>query len=286
MTRSTKQNRIIDKSPTRYSKWVRTPSPYRIDAEYTSPEYPISEVLQTIPKENEDALLEQALYIGINYVINKHQKQGVVLSDYFLIELAYNVEWHIYTHSNVKMSISVMVDHMRKLMLNPKAKIIFIPARIMITHDAEDTHWIWIIIDKVRKVVEFYDPHGSFEKSDRIPNIIKSLFVCDRKNETTCFIPQKYKIISFQDSCPTFGFQVLETTYGFNIPEDLSGYCAFWSLFFMDLRLSNIGIGTKEIQEYFIHRRGGMKAAKKLGEEFRRFIRQYTHYWVSLTNRR
>jgi len=104
-----------------------------------------------------------------------------------------------------------------------------------------------LIFDMVKKTVERYDPHGDIKEGtfydyDDFDNQFSKELVKQ--------IPliEKFKYIGPQALCPTFeGFQAIEDSENAKSRLDYNGYCYIWSLFYMDLRLTNRNLTSKQV---------------------------------------
>lgn len=90
--------------------------------------------------------------------------------------------------------------------------------------------------------------------------------------------------MEISDSCPLYGFQIFESFAGeLNLSTDIAGYCLFWTMFLLDLRIGNLHMGTKDVQEYFIQKYGTIAGSvEELSKRFRNFIRRYAQYWAGV----
>lgn len=99
------------------------------------------------------------------------------------------------------------------------------------------------------------------------------------------------KNIKYEDSCPEFGFQAFEQMCeDFQIDSDYTGYCLFWNIFLLDLRLINLQINIKTLQEYYIAQYLNEIGISKdsdvinLSRKFREFIRNYSSFIHSMVS--
>lgn len=270
----------IERQLKHYDWLVGTPSPHVYQG-YMSPSYYQADELTSLVNEKFN-IGHAAFQFGLSsaqFILQRHQNKGAVLSEIILIDQ--DSEWQTWD-INQRIHHHHAVQYWRELMKNRSIKIIFILVRTSIDGGA---HANMIIIDKVRKIVEMYDPHGFVQShKNLLTRLIQDKLFCKRTNLDTCFIPQKYRLLSFYESCPMYGFQVYEGMAGpLNLPTDLEGYCFFWTLFMLDLRLGNLNFSTKEIQEYFISKYETIAGSKlNLANKFRHFIRRYAQYLAEL----
>ena len=337
---NTKRRKI---SKTEFEKNVLTPSPLLDNKKHF---HDIEDIYSFIPENykgrfskefreiKEDDDIENApfwldvgeynsvLNSAMDFLINKKYKSiGAILSKYFLKVYPnrgnpYIGVKNIDTLEQIEFPIAI--DYWRELMINKKVKLIFIKTSVMNRDDITENiyHANWIIIDKVRKVVEFVDPHGFYNVEDiknnkwilDLPSNFQNRFVYTNSREDTdfCFIPRDYQIYRYTESCPKIGFQTLESL---GVPHflDIKGYCHLWTLFLLDLRLGNPQLTTRDVQVKMIL---GLKDKhenkswipkflrptfrklfgtndetawrKEVGILFKEFIRDYGLYWYDM----
>jgi hypothetical protein len=202
----------------------------------------------------------------------------------------------ILTENFREVSTDESVEYWKNLMINPFIKIIFIRTDTSVKKTSV-SHATWTIIDKVRNIVEFFDPHGShvIEKhpdywSLNWVDTFKNMFQCKyfRNNEGICFIPKNYRILAYDISCPSLGFQTYELRYGIKDETAEKGFCMLWSIFLLDIRLGNLEYGTRDIQLDILNSimsqskyesKSISEKRQDMGTNFKRFIRDYGLYW-------
>ena len=117
-----------------------------------------------------------------------------------------------------------------------------------VINDKVYSHANLIIYRPLQNEVERFEPHGQYfnyygyEINNKLNIQLKNLF----ENELNKYIGN-VKYIPPNETCPNIeGFQFLE---GLIKKENESGFCAIWSLFFMDLLLNNPNTSSKDIME-------------------------------------
>lgn len=286
-----------------YSKLIKTPSMYIPPASgFTRPSepeviLPIDTLVRWNATEAQNALL---------FLFKRHESKGAVLSRYN-ITTKHNYIHFLDYYTALDVPSDIVIQYWRNLMYNQDIKIVFILTQVYTTKN--EGHANWIIIDKVRKVVEFFDPHGSYVINDPLRNdwnmnLVENFmnrFWCKNKtslSRTECFIPRKYTVSTYQDSCPLIGFQGYEMNISPTPDIDQRGYCMIWSIFMMDLRLGNLHMTTKQVQNQYINlyrniiknipatgspASGTMTLGQlRLGRMFKDFIRNYVIFIQSL----
>jgi hypothetical protein len=114
--------------------------------------------------------------------------------------------------------------------------------------------------------MERFEPYGYLENIDNtnLDKIIKKIF----KKE----IKKYYKPLDF---CPFNSFQKLEILEK-RKEGDLCGFCNIWVLWYIELRISNPNISRKKIVKF---------AIKKIGKNFKNFIRDYANFVYEVNNK-
>ena len=125
-----------------------------------------------------------------------------------------------------------------------------------------------IIYDRIEKSIERFEPMGNSNRfeiySKKLDNIILNLF--------GKYIP----ILSYYsplDFCPALSFQSLEIKSD-TLQGDPGGFCSAWSLWYLDLRLSNPTLSREKIVSFALNK------ISILGS-FKNFIRNYSHFLYS-----
>jgi hypothetical protein len=96
------------------------------------------------------------------------------------------------------------------------------------------SHYTFMVIDHEKRVIDYYDPHGlsnSQEKIVLVFNILKTLF-------------KDYTIREFWRNT---GMQITES-----IEKDEEGFCVVWGHMMMHLKLLNINMSIRDLENMFI----------------------------------
>lgn len=308
-----KSSKSFDMPPEWYSTLVKTPSPYKesdvmlkpyeLSSYVPFPEIEEARKMHTkkksamgfVPRLRHEDQKKSLVFQAINYLSDKYHDNGFIISKYSLFGPSIDEPQTIVTTTIglYKAQMKDAVHFWQRCMFHPGIKVLFILSYLHPTNTSEINHVTLVIIDKVRKVVEFFDPHGSaFQPKHFFVDWIDEfgkLFYCSTKVNKTCFIPKTYKFVNYANSCPLYSFQTIsemDTTRSHLDPE---GYCMLWSLFFLQARLSNMNIGTRELQEGIIEcaenevnmYRFAIPRSNKLtlSKKFMDFIRGFTLYY-------
>ena len=163
---------------------------------------------------------------------------------------------------------------LRKCIRN-KSEFVIIPLAISYFDSFGDVsgHKCLVIVNNILKTVEYFDPNGAqyhIDKYDNKDYHALNNFLVDFKD---------YKKLSFDVSCPRFGFQAYESLAEKG-EKDLRGYCAIWAWFITDLRLKYPYYEPMIIQEKYMD-----YIFEKYGDNtknyLRNFIVRYANYIYS-----
>lgn len=159
--------------------------------------------------------------------------------------------------------------------LNESSKrFVIIPLRLVsITScrnpDNKDHHSNLIVIDKKNKTFERFEPNGGntavdpfWFDSQQLNHHLELLF---REQ-----LRDGFRMIPPTDVCPSIGIQSLQADEEITTVNKLGGFCAMWSLWYLELRISNPDIPSKELLTQAI------EEIKKEDDDFTKFIVNYT----------
>ena len=128
-------------------------------------------------------------------------------------------------------------------------------------------HANYMIYDINTKTLERFEPNGFMHYDDCITsdtdNLIIRLF---NKNMGHRLIERYYEPLDF---CPFNNFQMIQHSEKLKLPGDPQGFCAVWSAFYTDLRLSNPNIDRRFLVTESI------KEIQNNHPNFTKFIRDY-----------
>lgn len=162
-------------------------------------------------------------------------------------------------------------DSLIKKCLTSNKRFIIIPLGIEIS---EGSHSNYIIYDLEKKEVERYEPNGSHNPYNfnynyiLLDNLLKKKFMN---------FDSKIKYFSPIDYLPKISFQLLdsiETKKNKKI-GDPDGFCAAWTVWYVDMRLNNSSYSRNNLVYKII------KKIKKFNYSFKQIIRNYT---INITN--
>lgn len=225
----------------------------------------------------------------VAYIINKHRNVciplGSVVKQKGIIPIFIGgIEWTCrFPGREGQFGIEGSYDLLLKCLNHPDPKYRFVvlslglawitPCETQIAGagyvDYPGAHANILIIDRETHEVERFEPHGTmftyyeWEKLDeKLTNFFNSL---------------GYKYIPPLAFCPTQGFQVYQAIEEEeNLPIDPEGYCAAWSIWWLDLRLTYPNINREDLTKYALE----ILTRKQAERSFTEFIRSYTAYLV------
>jgi hypothetical protein len=157
--------------------------------------------------------------------------------------------------------------------LNNKHRFIIIPLGISFS-SGNGGHFNIILIDKKTKTVERFEPYG-------VESLDESKIMKKLENILKKFVFSDYKILSGNKLFPKRGLQFIEEKAievgkgtALDLDSDPIGYCIAWSIYYVDMRLSNREISSKQLIELLI------KNLSKYHHSLRTFIRNYSTHLV------
>ena len=156
---------------------------------------------------------------------------------------------------------SLLVD-----ILNKENRFIVIPLGIELT---EGSHANIIIIDKINKTIERFEPNGANEPRNFIYNHTFLDNLLKNKFEQ---ILSNYKFLKPKDFLPTIGFQMLEIINEEKCKQigDPNGYCAVWCVWYVKYRLENPDVKQKVLVNNLINN------IKLQNKSFKTIIRNFS----------
>ena len=132
---------------------------------------------------------------------------------------------------------------MKKCLESSKIRFIFI--KLTLIPSANGTHANILVYDKIKNVLERFEPYGiiPYIDSDNLDLFIEKIGIeCINKD---------IKYIKPQDMFLSLGPQVISDDSNYNIKKlgDPNGYCLAWTFWFLEMRINNPDITSKEIME-------------------------------------
>lgn len=178
----------------------------------------------------------------------------------------------IYEYStNVILNMDCVHDQFKKFNNDNNYRFFIISLVICEKNQQSKTaHLNVLLYDKKYNTLERFEPVGSLEvliyKQKSLDDILEEhLEQMFNKNDIKYFKPKDY--------IPKYSFQYYDAI---QTKKNRNGYCAYWTFYYLELRLSNILIDKKDLIEYsLVHINNRMT--------FSRFIQNYSHYVSSIS---
>ena len=158
--------------------------------------------------------------------------------------------------------------------LKNKSRFIIVPIGIKFS-SGTGGHFNIILIDKVNKTIERFEPYGVETLNElsimtMFENKFKGIF-----NK----LAQGYKLYSGNKLCPESGIQMLEEEAiqkeegtAIELDSDPIGYCIAWSIYYVDMRLTNLKIKPQQLIKLIL------KNLQNYNHSLRTFIRNYSAF--------
>lgn len=154
---------------------------------------------------------------------------------------------------------------------------VIVPVYIIAQENGEQyRHYNFIIIDRLQKQMERFEPYGIYDNSI-VATLFKETELDDLLNKSC----NKYgfNFLSAASYCPRIGIQTREEIQEqFAMSGDPVGFCSFWSLWYADRRLRYPDISPKTLVENLT-----TKVEKK--DNIKKFIRTFAHF-IDIEKRR
>ena len=135
-------------------------------------------------------------------------------------------------------------------------------------------HFNIILIDKKTKRLERFEPYG-------VESMYESKIMEKLENILHGFFSKDYKVFSGNKLFPKKGLQSIEENAvelgkgtALDLDSDPIGYCIAWSIYYVDMRLTNNEISSTRLIELII------KNLRKYHHSLRTFIRNYSTHLV------
>ena len=204
---------------------------------------------------------------GFLYLMYKHKDDCAVMGTEISIHKTYSFDhWQI-EYINEEDILRIPPDFWNNVKKCKGKRFYIMPMGILI-NAINKSHSNMLIYDSKTKSLERFEPHGSIKISKyngiKLDTKILNTF---RKNMGYSFVRKYYTPIDF---CPSISFQTLESYNKEKKKGDPGGFCAAWSYWYANLRLSNPDIDRKEIIDRAI------STIKTSPDTFREFIRSYS----------
>jgi len=204
------------------------------------------------------------MQLMISYLLKKHKNVC-----YYTHRRLFDIGWYIkIENENVKSLLEVDDFIVKRLIEDCKKRFAIIPLFLQLKdldNDIFDAHQNMLLIDLKMNTVERFEPYGYTR------DIVLSYEQKELDKQLTKFF-HEFTFISPLNYCPQmYGFQSIDEVKLKNSQlhdMDPRGFCAFWSIFYADLRLSYPNISREKLVHYASEQ---FKSLKNV----RAFIRNY-----------
>jgi hypothetical protein len=211
----------------------------------------------------------EQINMGMIYLLQKHRNSCAPLDKNREALLALTYYFHPSEPGNNRFELPVQEDWCSRFTScerKSNIQFIFFPFIIVAIGDPI-RHMNALIFNKRTKEVFQYEPYGEPHrvKLDELSKFIEGVF-------------PKYKFWSICNTCNKIGFQNVESKLEKNPLIDAGGYCAAWSLFFIDLMLTFPTTSPAILQQR------GLETLEYDPVAFRQFIRTYSNFLLHFKN--
>jgi ankyrin repeat protein len=229
------------------------------------------------------------VFIGYYYLLSKHKSTCGIISKRIIVKKelcniykdrgviidseCMHINFEL-TWENYKLHIIHDFFDSFKKCINKKKKYIIIPVAIELINGGHSNYLIYNIESKE---IERFEPYGSgYPKGfnyngDLLDSILEKKFK---------EFDSKIKYIKPKDYLPKIGFQFLDSVeIGKNKIGDPGGFCALWSLWYTDMRLTYYMYDRKKLVKYLI------KYIKSNNLSFKNVIRNYSTHVVTIRDK-
>lgn len=216
-------------------------------------------------------------YKNVSFIVSYPLSDNFKLIEYYKkmgIDYSYKLEFNNIeiTWSYQKIIYMTNFDSLLLNLITLEDRFIVIPLGIEI---AEGSHANIIIIDKVNKIIERFEPNGA--NQPRNFNYNQSLLdsLLETKFES---LLNNYKYIKPKDYLPIVGFQMLETSMIDKCKHigDPNGFCAVWCIWYTSYRIKNPDVPNNILVLELIN---NIKLSNK---NFRNVIRNFSNKIINL----
>ena len=229
------------------------------------------------------------LLFGLMYLSKKYknldipfkfkESYGYKRNDYMNYGIRFDCE---YNDLQQKLILPLFEEKFFKLIKNSKKRFVGIFVYIKWNCKSNSAHFNSLLFDKKSKKVERFEPYTSFNESKYL-NVVSKFDILFskllKKNLTN------YSYIIPSGFCPKKGFQqkeeqsllsvkTLKTLGNYQLNNDPGGFCGAWVLYFLNLRLENPDIDSKNLLKNVY------KYLESDKHSFRSFIRNYSSFIV------
>lgn len=220
-----------------------------------------------VKSNTSDDTSKKGIIIDVNESVSGKKKSYVFNKKDFVVELPN------------KLSIDTLINRLNSLNLSGK-KFTAIPLIIRWSCSSNFSgHANILLFDLVNKTIERFEPYGKIKTFSKEEQKVSSAFDFEID---LLFKKYGYKYIKSKAFLPKKGPQHLEELKVYDVTSSISsskendpeGFCGAWSLWYVDLRLSNQSVKKKQLIKYSIKRLVNNQIS------LRAFIRNYSRFII------
>lgn len=166
-----------------------------------------------------------------------------------------------------------LMEHFKKCLRDKRRFIIII---VGLLGAGKSGHSNILVIDNFKQTMELFEPHGEYRgdlKAGDFYNVMRGWFLPMINYE----MGTNYRLLLPLDFCPRMNLQALECLEKEikDVKKDPYGWCAFWSIFYADMRMRYPNEDPKVLLDKSI------KWFTTKNVKLTQFIRNYTEYKIA-----
>jgi hypothetical protein len=215
-------------------------------------------------------------YKNFDIPLKFNKKYGYKRDDFMNYGIRFDCEYY---EKKQKLIFPIYDNLFFDLIKNNKKRFVGIFLYIKWDCANNDAHFNAILFDTKMKTVERFEPYTKFLEKKYFN--VTNKFDIQFKKIIKKYLDYEY--IKPQNFCPSLGFQQKEennllsvstkrTIGNYELNNDPGGFCGAWSIYFLNLRISNPNIDTKIILKNIYN------YLEKDKHSFRSFIRNYSNF--------
>lgn len=237
--------------------------------------------------------------VGVLNILKQHSNTCSLVSKPVMGALSSPLEelgiftWHCFKNRRYLSKPVRFVEQFEKCLKNFKKRFIIMPLGLHSlndckTIDTEEAHANILIYDKITNTVERFEPNGGepitpWFEVELMDIELKKLFdQLSRQFMRQTFIKEPITYLTPIDFCPRIGFQLIQGFEEKQTKDDPGGFCAVWSLWYANLRISNPDRPRQEIVDRSIREitQSNVFQTDTPIENITAFIRNYAEFVV------
>lgn len=200
---------------------------------------------------------------GLKYISQRHPKECILFSDISLTTEYFSRFQLVYSIDKKELGAPVELWERLDKCNGKRFSVILLGIE-----GKSFMHLNVLVYDSISRTMERFEPHGISPKEIENEDIDSLIIDKFRRTMGENYIKIYYKPLDF---CPAISFQLIPQIRNEKVnPNDPGGFCAVWSLWYSDLRLTNPTIERQELIKRSIN------TMISLNYNFTQFIRNYS----------